>query len=289
MRAVVTGARGFVGTHLVETLRRAGWSVLTLDRRGPADVTGDLLRAPLRGLRADVVFHLAGFAQPGASAEAARECFETNAAATARLLREAPAGRFVVASTAHVYAAAPRPVDEDARLDPRTPYAASKLCGEALARASGRDVVVLRPFNHTGPGQSDAYVCPRIARRIARAEAGLAPPVLELGALAPRFDCFDVRDMARAYLLAAERAPAGSTYNVGTGRPVAVGELARLLLSMSRRPLRLEAEPGEPSTRSGDASRFRAAVGWRPLLPLRRTLADLLEHERRAVRASPRT
>jgi GDP-4-dehydro-6-deoxy-D-mannose reductase len=285
MKAVVTGALGFVGRHLVAALREARWRVVTLDRRAPADVAGDLLRVPLRGLRADVVFHLAGFASPAASEESARECYEANAAATARLLRETPAGRFVVASSGHVYAPSPRPIAEDGALDPRSPYAASKLCGEALARAAGRDLVVLRPFNHTGPGQSEAYVCPRIARAIARAERGLGPAVLELGALAPRRDFFDVRDMARAYRLAAERAPSGSTFNVGTGRPVSVREILDVLLSLARRPLRVRSERGEPSTLSGDASAFRAATGWRPEIPLRRTLADLLQWERDALRA----
>lgn len=283
MKAAVTGARGFVGRWLVAGLRESGWSVRTLDRVGPADVVGDLLKVRLRDLRVDVVFHLAGFSNPAASAEAARDCYDANVAATARLLREAPAGRFVVASTAHLYASSPRPVAEDGALDPRSPYAASKLCAEALARASGRDIVLLRPFNHTGPGQSDAYVCPRIARRIARAEHGLEAPVLELGPLAPRRDFFDVRDMVRAYRLAAERAPSGSLYNVGTGRPVSIGGLVRLFLGLSRRPIRVKASKGEPSTLSGDASAFRRAVGWRPEIPLERTLADLLEHERLAA------
>jgi GDP-4-dehydro-6-deoxy-D-mannose reductase len=282
MKAAVTGANGFVGRHLVAALREAGWTVRTLDRRGPADVVGDLLRVPLRGVKADVVFHLAGFASPAASEDAAAASFDANAAATARLFREVSAGRFVLASSGHVYAPSPRPIAEDGALDPRTPYAASKLCGEALARASGRDLVVLRPFNHTGPGQSDAYVCPRIARGIARAEAGLAPAVLELGPLDSRRDFFDVRDMVAAYRLAAERAASGAVFNVGTGTPVSIREILGILLGFARRTIAVRApRGGDASVLSGDAARFRAATGWRPSIPLRRTLADLLEHERR--------
>lgn len=286
MKALVTGASGFAGRHLCALLREAGWRVATLDRSGPADHVGDLRTMPLRDVAADVVFHLAAFSNPAASLERPEEVYASNARATVRLAREAKAGRLVVASTSQVYAEAEGPVDEEAPVRPRTPYAASKLCGEALAIAAKRDVVILRPFNHTGPGQSDAYVCPRIARQIARAEAGRGPRRLTLAATSPRRDFFDVRDMARAYLRAAERGEPGARYNVATGRPVTIGEIAARLMRMSRVPLALEARPGTPSTMSGDASRFRRATGWRPEIPLDRTLADLLDHER-GVAGSP--
>ncbi|HEX7900622.1 MAG TPA: NAD-dependent epimerase/dehydratase family protein [Planctomycetota bacterium] len=282
MKAVVTGASGFVGRHLRDALRDAGWRVATLDRSGPADHVGDLRTMPLRGIRADVVFHLAAFANPSASVDAAADVYASNAAATARLARELPAGRLVFPSTCQVYAPADRPLDEGAPLGPRNPYAASKLCAEALALAAKEDVVILRPFNHTGPGQSAAYVCPSIARQIARAEAG-GPRRLEIKNGAPRVDFFDVRDMARAYLLAAERGVAGRRYNVGTGRPVSIETIARTLRGMSRVPLELRAGRGPASTLSGDASLFQRDTGWRPEIPLRRTLSDLLDDERRQV------
>lgn len=283
MKALVTGASGFVGRHLVAALRDSGWRVLTADRHGPADLRGDLLRLPLRGIRVDVVFHLAGFANPSASREDSRAAYDGNAAVTARLTREVRAGRFVIASTSHVYGARSGRSTESTPLRPRSPYAASKLCAEALALGSGQDVVVLRPYNHTGPGQSDAYVCPHIARQISRAEAGLGPPTVALGALAPCLDLFDVRDMARAYLLSAEKARPGGIYNVATGRPVSIGKIARMMISRSRVPLQLRSPQGRPDVVSGDSSKLRAATGWRPLIPLRQTLQDLLDHERARV------
>jgi len=188
----------------------------------------------------------------------------------------------VLASSCQVYGASRRPLRETDPLRPATPYSASKLCGEALAFAAGRPVIVLRPFNHTGPGQSEAYVCPRMARQIVRAEAGLQPRVVVLGARLPRLDFFDVRDMVRAYLLAAQRGCPGEVYNVATGRPVSIEGLARLLMSLSKVPLRLQAPPGSPTLLTGDSTKFRAATGWRPQIPLRQTLADLLAHERQA-------
>jgi GDP-4-dehydro-6-deoxy-D-mannose reductase len=289
MKALVTGASGFVGRHLVHALRESGWRVLTAARREPADLVGDLLRIPLRGVSVDVVFHLAGFANPSASIRHASEAYAGNAAATARIVRELRAGRFVLASSCQVYAPHREPVRESAPLAPRTPYSASKLCGEALALASGRDVVVIRPFNHTGPGQSDEYVCPRIARQIARAEAGLGPRVIQVGARAPRLDFFDVRDMARAYELAAERARRGEIYNVATGHPVSIGEILGMLTAESRVPLRVQGPQGTPGFSSGDSTKFRAATGWRPEIPLRKTLSDLLDFERKLAGSEKRS
>jgi GDP-4-dehydro-6-deoxy-D-mannose reductase len=279
MKAIVTGAGGFAGRHLVALLRETGWAVVSIARRAPADRVGDLERMPLRGLAADVVFHLAAFANPAASAEAAAETFRANVGLTSRVLREIRAGRFVFPSTCQVYAPSPRPLAETALLRPASPYAASKLCAEALARGA----VILRPFNHTGPGQSEAYVCPRIARAVARAEAGRGPRMLELGELRHRRDLFDVRDMARAYLLAAERGIPGEVYNAGTGRPVAIREVVDHFLSRARVAFRVRSRREVPTVLSADPAKFQAATGWAPRIPLRRTLDDLLAHERRRV------
>ena len=279
MKALVTGAAGFAGRHLVAALRESGWRVLTASRRGPSDLTGDLLAIPLR-VSVDVVFHLAGFANPSASVDDPSAAWMGNARATARVVREVSAGRYVVASSCHVYGPQPGRADESAPLSPRTPYAASKLCAEAMALASGKDVVVLRPYNHTGPGQSTHYVCPWIARQMAAAEAGRGPRVVEVRALAPKVDLFDVRDMVSAYRLAAEKGRKGEVYNVATGRPVPIRRVVEILLAQAKVPLRVQAREGRADVVSGNPSKFRSATGWRPLIPLSQTLVDLLAHER---------
>ncbi len=287
MRALVTGAAGFVGRHLAAALREAGWRVTTLDLRPPADLAIDLARDPLPQLPFDAVFHLAGCSSPAASREAPEETYAQNAEAAARLARALRRGRLVLASTSHVYGGGRgRPFDESCPAAPESPYASSKLCAEALARAAWKDTVVLRPFNHTGPGQTDAFVCPRIARQIVRAEAGLASPVIEVRDLAPRRDLFDVRDMARAYLLAAERGRPGEAYNVASGRAWSIREIVDMLRAESPAPLRVRGRSRDRSVRVGDAGKFRSHTGWKPCIPLRRTLRDLLDHERRELRLS---
>lgn len=287
MKALVTGASGFVGRHLTRSLREAGWAVLTSDRHAPADLVGDLLKLPLSRIKANVVFHLAGFSNPSASVEHALDAFAANALATARVVREVRADRYVIASTCQVYGPRPGRSTEETPPRPRTPYSASKLCGESLALSSGKNVVVLRPYNHTGPGQSPTYVCPSIARQIARAEAGVGPRMIKLGALAPEKDFFDVRDMVRAYQLAAERGVAGEIYNVATGRPVSIREILQRLKSHSTVPLRTSARKGKRDVMTGDASKFRRATGWTPRIPLERTLTDLLDYERQFAIESP--
>jgi GDP-4-dehydro-6-deoxy-D-mannose reductase len=280
MRAVVTGAAGFVGRHLVAALRAGGHAVTGLDRHGPADRIGDLAALPLRDLRADAVFHLAAFANPSASVGAAEEAFAANVGATRRIVRDLPAGRFVIASSCAVYGRSLRAALETDPPAPATPYAATKLCAEAAALASGRDVVILRPFNHTGPGQSDAYVCPRIARQVAEAELRGRPGTVRVADLGPRKDFFDVRDMVRAYLAAFERGKRGEIYNVATAEPVGIRRIAETLASLARVPIRVSGPQRDRSVLSGDASKFRRDTGWRPLLPLETTLRDLLDHER---------
>ena len=283
MKALVTGGAGFAGRHLAAALRGAGWKVATLDLRPPADLLLDLARDRLPPLRFDAVYHLAGRSAPAASIEAPEETYAANAEATARLARALRSGRLVLASTAHVYGPVPErenPIDESRPAVPPSPYAASKLCAEALALAAWKDTVVLRPFNHTGPGQSEDFVCPRIARQVARAEAGLGPPVIVVEDLAPRIDLFDVRDMARAYLLAAERGRAGEIYNVASGRAWSIRKIADFLRAAARVPLRVTGPSRDRGLRLGDASKFRRRPGWTPQIPLEQTLRDLLEYER---------
>jgi GDP-4-dehydro-6-deoxy-D-mannose reductase len=305
MIALVTGATGFVGPLLVRELLEARYRVRAFAKDpGPLPRQVPLIRRDLahlrartlRAMRPDVVFHLAAVSNVPFSKAHPRTTFEVNVLGTARLFRALEEARVrcrvVLVGSADVYASSAGPVTEHAPLRTTNPYSASKACAEAVARSrirAGRDVVLLRPFNHLGPGQSTAFVAPAFADQIARAEAGVLPPVVRVGDLSPVRDFTDVRDIVRAYRLAAERARAGETYNICSDRGTTIRTLLDLLLENARRRIRVERDPsrarGEPhSRRVGCSAKFRRATRWAPRIPLRRTAADLLEHHREKVR-----
>jgi GDP-4-dehydro-6-deoxy-D-mannose reductase len=184
------------------------------------------------------------------------------------------------------------PLREDAPLRPTTPYGVSKIAASFLALqahlAHGLDVVRVRAFSHTGPGQTARFLVPALAARIAAAEREQQDEITA-GSLDPVRDVSDVRDVVRAYRLLADRGAAGEVYNVCSGTGVSVREIADLLVAAARRPLRITVDPAlvrpvEVPRLVGDASRLHAATGWSPEIGLDRTLAAVLEDARdRAV------
>ncbi len=291
---LVTGATGFVGPYLCAALRRRGCRVVTLARAGGADFTVDVrdraaVAGVLRTVRPAVVFHLAAVAY-APEAEAAPELADAvNRQGTENVLDAAAAvgARTLFVSTGAVYG--PRPVgappaEERCELRPRGAYAQSKAAAEAacLARAGRQSVTIVRPFNHTGPGQSPRYVCSDFARQIARCERGLTPPIVEVGNLSAERDFLDVRDVVEAYARLAGREESGEIYNVCSGRAVSVREILETLLA--RATVDIEVRVAEARLRQGEAERLvgsyaklERATGWRPAIPLERTLADLLD------------
>lgn len=306
MRALVTGSRGFVGRHLVAHLEAHGDDVITIDRHGdePVDVTDQqAVRAAIKAASPEAVYHLAGWADVGSSWRNPHEVLRVNAVGTLNVLeacRDAGVERALAVSSADVYglvSEADLPLTEGSPLRPTSPYAASKVAADALAQQAflgyGLEVVRVRPFNHLGPGQSEAFVAPALAARIARAELAGGGEVA-VGNLSARRDFTDVRDVVRAYRLLIERGEPGEVYNVCSGVDVAVQDLVDQLVAMSRHPIRLVQDPSlvrpvDLPVLRGDASRLADATGWRPEIPLAQTLADLLDDMRSRVAAEPFT
>jgi GDP-4-dehydro-6-deoxy-D-mannose reductase len=189
------------------------------------------------------------------------------------------------------------PLTEDAPLRPTSPYAATKVAADALAHQAflghGLGVLRVRPFNHLGPGQSEHFVAPAIAARIARAERDGHDSVA-VGNLTPRRDVTDVRDVVRAYRLLVDRGEPGEVYNVCSGRDLAIQELADRLVALADRPLALVPDPAlvrpvDLPVLRGDCTKLQAATGWSPQIPIEQTLADLLDDLRARVRADDPT
>jgi GDP-4-dehydro-6-deoxy-D-mannose reductase len=298
MRALVIGADGFAGRWLVRHLADSGDEVAPVagPRFTPSPDTGDMHKVDVRDADAigalvearapEAVFNLAGISRQG-DREDAGEAVGISvigsvnlAMACARMSRRP---RLVFVSTGYVYRAGPDPLDERSPLEPDTVYAAAKLAAErvllTIGPAVGVDVVVARPFNHIGPGQSDGFLVPTLARQVADIARSGAGAVRVADPAVVR-DFTDVRDVVAAYRTLAERGTPGAVYNIASGRGVSVTELAETMASIAGIDAGLEdtgAAPREhdPRVLVGLASRMES-LGWRRDHTLRSTLEDVL-------------
>jgi GDP-4-dehydro-6-deoxy-D-mannose reductase len=320
MRVVITGASGFVGGHLVDHIRRAAPDVtlagivrphggavipfaagLRLIEADLADPTG--VRAALAELRPDAIVHLAGQSSPQQSWLDPGGTLRTNVLGIvhliegARRLGLAPA-ILVVGSAEEYGGAATRgaPLSETTPLRPSSPYAISKVAQGLLAvecgASAGMRVVRTRTFHHTGPGRGEAFAESSFARQIAEIEASMRPPVMHVGNLEAVRDFTDVRDVVRAYWGLLERGQAGQVFNVCSGRGRPIRELLDVLLNLARVEVEIRVDPerlrpADVPVLIGDPSLLQAATGWKPEIPIERTLEDLLADWRQRVGARP--
>jgi len=290
MRALITGGKGFVGQWLAAHLKDAGDDVVAIDVE--TDIAdGPALRKAVADAAPEAIYHLAAMTHVGESWENPSQVLKVNVLGTAELLaaaRALPTAPTVLAvSSAEVYGVvspAQLPLGEDTPTAPATPYAASKLAGEAIAlqawRGYGQPVIVVRPFNHIGPGQSPNFAVPAMAKRIVDARKTGAGS-LRVGTLTTRRDFTDVRDVVVAYRLLILQGVPGTIYNVCSGRDVAISDVADQLLALAHAGLELVTDPElvrpvDVPVLRGDASRLHAATGWSPSIPLATTLADVL-------------
>jgi GDP-4-dehydro-6-deoxy-D-mannose reductase len=295
-RVLVTGARGFVGRYLVEHLETAG-----------ADVTGwgrehvDLLdrRAVWRAmadLRPSVVYHCAGAAHVGQSFNDIADTLAANVLGTHHVLdalrNAGVSARVLITGSSLVYGPSDRALREEDPTGPATPYAVSKLAQEMLGRRGIKEdrqqVLLTRPFNHTGPRQDSTYAAPTFAHQIALIEKGRMRPEIVVGNLDASRDLHDVRDTVRAYTTIVERGEAGRVYNVCSGQAFKMRDVLDRLVAMSKVPVTVTVDPARyrPSDNLmlwGDRSRIERELGWKPEIPLNQTLSDLLDYWRKEV------
>jgi GDP-4-dehydro-6-deoxy-D-mannose reductase len=290
---LITGADGFVGRHMIATLRRTHPDAAI--HRAAFDVTdAAATENAVRAVRPNACLHLAAVA---AIADARRDpdhAWRVNLHGTLHLARaimaHAPDCLFLLASSADAYGGSfrsGRKLDEAAPLDPLNTYAATKAAADlaigAMA-AEGLRAIRLRAFNHTGPGQTDAFALPAFARQIALIAAGRQEKVLRVGALDPMRDFLDVRDVCAAYALAVDHGgalPRGRILNVASGMPRRLGDVLAEMLTLAGIAARIETDaarlrPTEIATACGDASAAGHALGWTPRIPWNQTLADVL-------------
>lgn len=254
----------------------------------------DAVRDALAEIRPGAIYHLAGAASQGKSWAQTAETLRINVLGTAHLLDAVRAlglrPRTVVISSASIYRPTNEAMDEEAAIGPASPYGLSKLAQEmvALQRLAGDDdvpTIVVRAFNHIGPRQGPDFVAASFARQLAAIEAGRHAPVLEVGNLDAQRDLMDVRDTVRAYHALMQRGTPGRAYNVCSGQAVSIRDLLDELVRLTRVHVEVRLDPArlrkaDQAVVLGCHDRVTRDTGWRPIVPMRQTLADLLDYWR---------
>ncbi len=290
---LVTGSDGFVGRHLLARLA-ADFPDATLHPAGFDVTDAAAIDAAVAALKPDSCIHLAAIAAIGEARDAPEHAWATNLGGTlslARALRRhVPDCALLYVSSADAYGssfAAGHPLDEAAPLAPMNTYGATKAAADLALGAMAQDglrVIRLRPFNHTGAGQSEAFVVAAFARQVARIGAGRQPPVLRVGTLDARRDFLDVRDVTAAYSLCLAHADAlapGTILNVASGEGRRIGDILDALLALSGVHATIETDSNrlrraEIPLACGNAALARDTLGWAPAIPWDTTLRDVL-------------
>lgn len=314
-RILVTGATGFVGRWLMRSLRDfpidAGLELVSAGRDPGCDVELDVtdkaaIAAALQYFRPTAVVHLAAIAAPQEARRDPSQAWSVNFQGTVNLasaiLNEVPDCRFVFAGSSEAYGQSFAEVEgaaiaEDCALKPMTVYGATKAAADIAVGQmyfDGLRCIRFRPFNHTGPGQTESYVIPAFASQIARIEAGTNPPVIEVGNLAAQRDFLDVRDVVRAYALAAlgnGRDAEGKVFNLASGKAVEVRSILDTLVRISGREIEIvvspeRVRPVDIPTARGNAGAALRILGWQPQIALEDTVDAVLSDWRGRINAA---
>jgi len=295
-KLLATGHSGFVGTAIQAWLRaNPGSGVAWCPLAQEHDVLDPAaMRAMLEQHRPDWVIHLAAQSHVPTAWQDPAATLQVNVGGTATLLKALVdtgfQGRLLYVSSADVYGSVAEnllPVTEEAAPAPRNPYAASKVACEVLCqqwtRAQPLDIVIARPFNHTGAGQRPDFALPAFAREVAAIKLGRQPARILTGDLDVTRDFLDVRDVVAAYLALLRGGLSGEIYNVCSGQESNLREalhaligLAGIRADVATDPARLR--PAEQRRMRGSHDKLTHATGWRPQIPLQATLEQLLDH-----------
>lgn len=304
MKVVITGVSGFVGEHVAREFKSRGFFVVGVGHsnslpEATASIIDEFIGLNLLDEKAvndrlslgdaDAIIHLAGLAAIGQSFNEPRRFMTENGIMTNNLLTKAAAdnmkGRIVSVSTGALYDPSQSlPLNEESRTNPNSPYAVGKLFAEEVTRyhrMRGLDVVIARPFNHIGPGQSEGFLLPDL---FAQLQAAKESGKMLVGNLTTKRDYTDVRDIARAYTeLALAPSLQYDIYNVCSGKSVAGKELLeRLQQATGIQDVVIEIDesrmrPTDIKDIYGDASRIQDELGWLPSIPLDQTVKDFVQ------------
>ncbi len=302
-KILITGIEGFVGSYLAEYLQKKKYKIFGIHFVEPVKKIGKLYRCDIRDypntlkiikeVKPDAVFHLAAQSSVAQGEKNILNTFSINVQGTLNILESIRQSnmksRVVYISSCAVYGQSNIKLTENSNTKPISFYATSKLCSEKIcqyyANNYGLNIVMLRPFSHTGAGQSEHFIFPRIAKRVAEIEVGLAEPLLTVGNIDIRHDYMDVLDIMRAYELALTKCKSGEVYNITSGKPRRIRKEIEYIISLTNKNIQIESDnslirTNDISLLTGSAQKFRKLTGWKPQINFHKTLAGLLNYYR---------
>lgn len=316
-KALITGVAGFAGSHLSQYLISQNINVTGFFHPKHPIQNIDVLKGKvnlvacnvlqkkdieekIKKIKPDYVFHLAAFSSPSQSFNNPKETLKNNIFGQVNLLEALvkikSKTKILIIGSADEYGEVPKehlPIKEVSPLSPASPYGVSKVAQDLLGYQFylnyNLNIVRVRPFNHIGPRQAPIFVVSSFASQIANLEKN-GGGIMKVGNLASSRDFTDVRDMVKAYLLAVEIGKRGDVYNIGSGHPVKIGQILKIMLAQSSAKIKVQEDPQllrPTEIFYCDYSKFKKQTNWQPKIPLETTLSDTINYEREKLHFSP--
>ncbi|MCL2424838.1 MAG: GDP-mannose 4,6-dehydratase [Oscillospiraceae bacterium] len=307
MKALIIGVAGFVGKHLCNELIKAGWEVhgtkLPEETATPGIPVLELdileinsVKDVLKQTEPDCIFHLAAQSSVAVSWKLPALTVDVNIKGALNILEavremeKAPRVLLIGSGDEYGYILPEElPLDENTTLRPGNVYACTKIAqgmlGQVYAKAYGLEIVVVRAFNHIGPGQTDTFVVPSFCKQVTEIEATGSEGTIQVGNLEAKRDFTDVRDVAKAYRMLAEKGKSGEIYNVGTGKAIAIADILNMIIAQSEAKIHIEQDaarmrPSDVPIIEPNISKITVCTGWKPEIAMEVTITDILNEWR---------
>lgn len=301
---LITGSEGFVGTYIVKLLKESLNKIvpccypLLRPKRGkysPLDILNlEMTQEVIKANNPDIIFHLAAISSVAKSFKDRPITYNTNVIGTLNLLEAAQnlnkKVKFIFVSTCEIYGGGEN-ISETAEIVLKNPYAITKYTAELICKdysSEGVDWIILRPFNHTGPGQAEDFVLPTIAKQIAEIEKGTRPPLVEIGNTDIKREFMNIQDIVEAYKLAIEKCEPKEIYNISSNQGHTIGQAIAILQSLSKTKFEVKIDPAKIRkldilTLVGNGEKFHRLTGWCPKIKFEKTIEDLLNYWRAKI------
>ncbi|MDE6677514.1 MAG: GDP-mannose 4,6-dehydratase [Ruminococcus sp.] len=308
MKALITGAGGFVGNYLIKELNNAGYEVHATYL--PSEninqecfchfldvLKKDDVKKLTDELKPDVIYHLAGQSSVALSWKKPQLTAEINIIGSINVMEALPDNtRLILIGSGEEYGFIREnacPIKETENLNPANIYAVSKVCAEMIGRiyhrAYNKNIITVRAFNHSGAGQAETFVISDFCKQIAEIEKGLKLPEICTGNLSAKRDFTDVRDIVIAYRLLGEKGVSGKTYNVGCGKAVSIEHILNTAIGLSAIPITHRLDPqrlraSDIPIIEPDVSEIFRDTGWSAHITIEQTISDTLEYWRKKLK-----